>query len=92
MTESKHRKLRKDEIDEWFSSEVTKQLFAHLDVDFDTLLQGRIEGGFFHPGEPFKTQENFSRSIGREEILQDLRDKQKVYDSLSTGFKEEDDE
>lgn len=92
MTESKHRKLRKDEIDDWFQSEVTKQFFAHLDTDFDALLQARINGGFFHPGEPFKTQEGFAFSAGMEHTLQAMRDKANVHTRLTNGFEVEDDE
>lgn len=88
MTASKQRKLRKEEIDDWFGSDVTKQFLAHLDIDYDKLLQSRIEGGFYHPGEPMKTQEGFAFSAGMEHALQQVRSADYLRERLETGFEE----
>lgn len=90
MTASKHRKLRKEEIDDWFQSDVTKQFFAHLDTDFDVLLNSRIAGSFYHPGEPMKTQEGFAFSAGMEHTLQQMRDPSNVHQRLTDGFEVDD--
>ncbi len=91
MTNSKRRPLRKEEIDDWFGSEVTKQFFSHLDKDLDTLLNDRITGSFYHPGEPYKTQEGFAFTSGMEYSIQKMRDRNGVHSNLLSGFEEDSD-
>jgi hypothetical protein len=92
MTARKPRKLRPEEIELWFETETTKQFFEHFKIDYDRLMQSRINGSFYHPGEPAKTQEGFSFTAGQEYVLQQLLDLGHVKDRLGEGFGEEDDE
>jgi len=90
MTESKPRVLKKTELDDWFENDVTKRFFSQLDVDYDRLLQSRIEGGFYHPGEPMKTQEGFAFSAGMEHALQQMRDPANVRTRLEAAGENDD--
>ena len=92
MTNEKPRKLRPTELDDWFDNDVTKQFFLHLDADYDNLLTSRISGGFYHPGEPMKTQEGFAFTAGIEKTLLEIRDRANVRERLTEGFTAEDED
>jgi hypothetical protein len=91
MTSEKPRKLRPSELDDWFDNDVTKQFFLHLDADYDSLMNSRLSGGFYHPGEPFKTQEGFAFTAGMERTLLEMRDRAHVRERLTEGFAEDED-
>lgn len=90
MTSVKHRSLRNDELDDWFAQEVTKRLFLHLTTDYERLMQARVQGGFFHPGQPQKTNEAFQFSAGQEMVLQQLLDPGHVRERLGSEVEEVD--
>ena len=92
MTDRKPRSLRETELDDWFDNEVTKQLFLHLEKDYESLMQARAQGGFFHPGEPQKTNEAFQFSAGQEWTLQQMLDRDHVRNRLELGLGDSDDE
>lgn len=89
MTESKHRKLRSAEIDDWFDNEVTRQFFEHIRIDLDGELSYRMRGGCYSPANPFATAEAMARSTAKEEIMQAYGSPEVARVVLEEGFEED---
>lgn len=89
MTESKPRKLRPAEIDDWFDNEVTRQFFEHIRVDLDGELEYRMRGGCYSPSNPFATAEAMCRSAAKEEVMQAYGSPEVARRVLEEGFEED---
>jgi hypothetical protein len=63
-------KLQKQQLDEWFDSEVTRHVLGLLHTRLDEVFQMRAET--FFPGEPQKTQEQKAMLLGEESAIKDF--------------------
>lgn len=63
-------KLQKQQLDEWFESEVTRHLLGLLHKRLDDTFMMRAET--FFPGEAHKTQEQKAMLIGEESAWKDI--------------------
>lgn len=63
-------KLQKQQLDEWFDSEVTRHVLSLLHKRLDDTFMMRAET--FFPGEAYKTQEQKAMLLGEESALKDF--------------------
>lgn len=63
-------KLQKQQLDEWFESEVTRHVLVLLHKRLDETFLMRAET--FFPGEAHKTQEQKAMLLGEESALKDF--------------------
>jgi hypothetical protein len=63
-------KLQKQQLDEWFESEVTRHVLSLLHKRLDETFMMRAETYF--PGEAHKTQEQKAMLLGEESAIKDF--------------------
>lgn len=83
-------KLQKQQLDEWFDSEVTRHVLALLHRRLDETFMMRAET--FFPGEAHKTQEQKAMLLGEESALKDFIEALEEKDLSQIQDEETDDE
>lgn len=83
-------KLQKQQLEEWFDSEVTRHVLGLLHKRLDDVFMMRAET--FFPGEPQKTQEQKAMLLGEESALKDFIEALEEKDLSEIQAEEIDDE